>query len=165
MEGEALVRAFRALFQSEGGAEERWLLAQSRDWGIKLIAEQLAHFESVSQWGVLDQMRAVVEAVGDIEVLLDIIEKLMVEHPRDDHRTASGPAVLRGRRDSSTRPMRCSSSRSTRAIWFSRWSRHAVNPKPASTSASSSPCQSCIRQRMEWKNLIRCSIRGRAGSR
>ena len=73
MEGEALVRAFRALFQSEGGAEERWLLAQSRDWGIKLIAEQLAHFESVSQWGVLDQMRAVVEAVGDIEVLLDII--------------------------------------------------------------------------------------------
>lgn len=50
-----LVRAFRALFQSEGGAEERWLLAQSRDWGIKLINEQLTHFTAVSQWGVLDQ--------------------------------------------------------------------------------------------------------------
>jgi hypothetical protein len=80
LEGEALVRAFRALFQSEGGAEERWLLAQSRDWGIKLIGEQLTHFNSVSQWGVLDQMRAVLEATGDIEVLLDIIAAANSHH-------------------------------------------------------------------------------------
>ena len=73
LEGESLVKAFRALFRSEGGTAERWLLAQSRDWGIQLIAGQLTHFNSVSQWGVLDKMRAVLEATGDIEVLLDII--------------------------------------------------------------------------------------------